>query len=535
MMFNHWFTIPLQSLSPASDGNDGDSNHEGKMNHINLSGASYDSLCQTSPLKPRVELPNIELFKDLLSNQGDKVDMMKENILFLKKEIEVKNKTIDRLMTFIANVIGANYECVPNSPEQPRKDSSIRSSTPTKHDNITTRKKSNHGDVATHSLSPFENSNWLNNYDFQDVTVTVYPDDDMSALSNYHPTTPSTPSTIESRADEQENTMLTEIDRIFFMEEQLQEVRREKHAEYRSEHPLPIQLKDHFEEYLNGVGADDIYSEIDSDSMISELDHTNNTNIPNNRTFTKENSSDTDPGSNNNNDTEEDIEIGAWEVHNRGFASRQLLKYGYRGKGLGKNEDGIIQPISGKKKTSFEPTDSNAPSSQRAKDEWPKGTVLIAGDSMIGGIDEKRLANGRNRCVKVRKHPGATVQDMGHHLTALLRKKPTYVLIHAGTNDTPDEDKTAEDIFRDIINLKSYVESQVPGVKVTISCPVIRNDERVNKLKVVHLRSLLRTSGVDVVVNGNIGVGLLSLKGVHLNQKGTRCLAGNIIEYLNRL
>ena len=161
--------------------------------------------------------------------------------------------------------------------------------------------------------------------------------------------------------------------------------------------------------------------------------------------------------------------------------------------------------------------------------------MFIAGDSMIGGIDEKRLANGRNRCVKVRKHPGATVQDMGHHLTALLRKKPTYVLIHAGTNDTPDEDKTAEDIFRDIINLKSYVESPVPGVKVTISCPVIRNDERVNKLKVVHLRSLLRTSGVDVVVNGNIGVGLLSLKGVHLNQKGTRCLAGNMIEYLNRL
>jgi hypothetical protein len=297
-------------------------------------------------------------------------------------------------------------------------------------------------------------------------------------------------------------------------------------------------VKDHFEEYLNGVGGDEIYIDIDSGSLISELDHTNSqysTNVPNNRTFTKENGNGTDLGSNNNNNTEEDIEIGAWEAHTLGFGSWQLLKYGYRGKGLGKNEDGIVEPISGERKTSFEPTDSNAPSSQRAKDEWPKGTVLIAGDSMIGGIDEKRLANGRNRCVKVRKHPGATVQDMGHHLTALLRKKPSYVLIHAGTNDIPDEDKTAEDIFRDIINLKSYVESVVPGVKVTISCPVIRNDERVNKLKVVHLRSLLRTSGVDVVVNGNIGVGLLSLKGVHLNQKGTRYLAGNMREYLNRL
>ena len=179
------------------------------------------------------------------------------------------------------------------------------------------------------------------------------------------------------------------------------------------------------------------------------------------------------------------------------------------------------------------PHDSNVVSSHPEKNEWPKGTVLIAGDSMIGGIDEKRLS--RNRCVKVRTHPGATLQDMGHHLTALLRKRPTYVLLHAGTNDAPDKDKTAESIFQEILDLKSYIESIIPGVKVTISCPIIRKDEHAANVKVIHLRALLRTSGLDIVANENVGMDLLGRKGVHLNQKGTRCLASNIIEYLKCL
>ena len=41
------------------------------------------------------------------------------------------------------------------------------------------------------------------------------------------------------------------------------------------------------------------------------------------------------------------------------------------------------------------------------KPEWKKGTVLILGDSMISGIDEKRLTS--NGSVKVRIFPGSTI------------------------------------------------------------------------------------------------------------------------------
>ena len=37
---------------------------------------------------------------------------------------------------------------------------------------------------------------------------------------------------------------------------------------------------------------------------------------------------------------------------------------------------------------------------------WKKGTTLIVGDSMLYGIDEKRLCN-----TKVRIFPGSTIED----------------------------------------------------------------------------------------------------------------------------
>ena len=226
--------------------------------------------------------------------------------------------------------------------------------------------------------------------------------------------------------------------------------------------------------------------------------------------------------------------IGAWEAHTRGFASREMYKYGYRGKGLGKNEDGITEPIRGEKKTSFE-TDHTQHHHNSASNEgqWPKNTVLIAGDSMLGGIDEKRL--GRN--VKVRWHGGATADDMGHHLTAHLRKKPSHVILHAGTNDAQEQEtnKTAESIFQEILDIRSYIKSLVPDVKMTVSCPIVRKDDTAVNIKVIHIRSLLRTSGIELMTNENIGPEHIAKRGVHLNQGGTWQLAKNFIQYLQSL
>ena len=55
---------------------------------------------------------------------------------------------------------------------------------------------------------------------------------------------------------------------------------------------------------------------------------------------------------------------------------------------------------------------------------WPQGTVLIIGDSMIGGIEERKLKKYR---AKVRTNPGACVDDIYDYIAPLLKKKPAHI------------------------------------------------------------------------------------------------------------
>ena len=261
-----------------------------------------------------------------------------------------------------------------------------------------------------------------------------------------------------------------------------------------------------------------------------------------------------------------DIEsdLAPWLRHTTGFASRQLEKKGYTGGGLGKDEDGIERPISIQKNRGREgigllnknqptinrdlnrllsstnqPCETNSmpafdvPSEPTDTHLWPKNTVLIVGDSMMYGINEKRLSKQLN--VKVRPHPGATTRDLYDHLKAHLRKKPDFVVLHVGANDACYKTKSAEMIFNEISRLKMFVECQVPGVKVTISCPIIRRDDDTANIKVIHLRQMLRLSGLDIITNDNITYDHLGKKGLHLTGKGVGRLAMNMIAFIKHL
>ena len=65
---------------------------------------------------------------------------------------------------------------------------------------------------------------------------------------------------------------------------------------------------------------------------------------------------------------------------------------------------------------------------------WPVNTVLIAGDSIINVNDEKRISK-KNSNVKVRYFNGALVEDMFYNLVPLMRKKPSALILHEGTNN----------------------------------------------------------------------------------------------------
>ena len=63
------------------------------------------------------------------------------------------------------------------------------------------------------------------------------------------------------------------------------------------------------------------------------------------------------------------------------------------------------------------------------KMKWDKGTYLITGDSLIIGLQEKKMGNN----VKVRGFSGATISDFYTYLVPLLEKKPSNIIIMAGT------------------------------------------------------------------------------------------------------
>ena len=80
-------------------------------------------------------------------------------------------------------------------------------------------------------------------------------------------------------------------------------------------------------------------------------------------------------------------------------------------------------------------------------DLWKPQTTLIVGDSMLYGLEESRLRN-----CKVRMFPGASIEDMHYNLIPLLRKKPTTIILHAGTNNCINNN--SNEIIEKLLNLK---------------------------------------------------------------------------------
>ena len=88
---------------------------------------------------------------------------------------------------------------------------------------------------------------------------------------------------------------------------------------------------------------------------------------------------------------------------------------------------------------------------------WKKGTCAIAGDSMLNGIDERRIS--KTHPVKVRFFPGARIKDIYHYLIPILEKKPEHLILHVGTNDAADS--SHQQIVNDLLALKQFIKGKL--------------------------------------------------------------------------
>ena len=84
--------------------------------------------------------------------------------------------------------------------------------------------------------------------------------------------------------------------------------------------------------------------------------------------------------------------------------------------------------------------------------------------------------------------------------------------------------------------LKTFAEELSPGIKVTISCPMIRTDNPLANKKLVQVKEMIKkVEGLSIIENDNITKDHLSVEGLHLKPTGTTQLARNMIAFMQNI
>eukprot|EP00112_Aurelia_sp_Birch-Aquarium-sp1_P003980 Seg1450.32 transcript_id=Seg1450.32/GoldUCD/mRNA.D3Y31 product="hypothetical protein" protein_id=Seg1450.32/GoldUCD/D3Y31 len=177
---------------------------------------------------------------------------------------------------------------------------------------------------------------------------------------------------------------------------------------------------------------------------------------------------------------------------------------------------------------------SRATNSNESEDKKSiRKKITIIGDSILNGISEFGLKRKHN--VKVRAHPGASMQDIKDHIRPVIRGKPDCVVIHAGTNDLTKNVDTQE-MIRDLVE-ESKQES--PTTKIVLSSLTIRKDvknnpgieQKLHKLN-LKMKNLAKELSIGWMDNSNIDTSCLGFSMLHLNKKGNALLAKNFINLI---
>ena len=124
------------------------------------------------------------------------------------------------------------------------------------------------------------------------------------------------------------------------------------------------------------------------------------------------------------------------------------------------------------------------------------------------------------------------MKDMYGAITPLLAKKPTRVIMHVGTNDSPY--KPSQTIVSELVVLRKFIESNLPGAKVILSSPIMRTDNKLANSTIRAVNNSLK-SLPNVIHNDKLDAHCLGKKGLHLNSKGTGKLAVNFISEMQRV
>ena len=174
------------------------------------------------------------------------------------------------------------------------------------------------------------------------------------------------------------------------------------------------------------------------------------------------------------------------------------------------------------------PTNSNNKNSNDEKQEKKK--IVVTGDSILNGVNEKGLSKSHN--VKVKNYPGATSEDILDKIDDLLKVKPDCLLVHVGTNDLTNN----VNLLNSVKKMVNKVKNSSPNTKLVFSSVILRKDKKDISKKVgetnQRLKNYCKQKNIDFVDNSNIIEEHLGSKKLHLNKRGNSILEKNIFKYL---
>ena len=127
-----------------------------------------------------------------------------------------------------------------------------------------------------------------------------------------------------------------------------------------------------------------------------------------------------------------------------------------------------------------------------------KNTTLTVGDSMLSGTEERKISK-RDRKVKVKNFPGATINDMYDYIEPSLKKFPDNIILHSGTNNTLNE--LSEMVLDKLLDLKKFAEHTLPESNVIISNLITRTDNGKASLTVIKTNEHLHGLQMDIIEN----------------------------------
>ena len=129
--------------------------------------------------------------------------------------------------------------------------------------------------------------------------------------------------------------------------------------------------------------------------------------------------------------------------------------------------------------------------------------------------------------IRVQSISGAKIEDITSNLDELIHNDLKTIILYIGTNNTVED--IPEDIYNDLISLKTKIENKIPNCQVLISCLIRRSDNVKANKTAEKVNNFIKFTKLKFIDNGNITDKHLGRCGLHLNHNGNTIFAKNLL------